>query len=404
MSSALPGAPRSLPESPDLRHLKQQAKDLLKAGSAESLTEAQFKVARSYGFTSWPKLKAHVDSSKQQGQLKEAIDRDDVETVCQLMTQYPSLHKAPLGYGESGPLTWAAECRALQGSVSDARLTIAEWMIQHGSDVHQGGDAPLMRASLRGTRTPMMALLVARGADVNAKWNGSFPILFAPCETVDAAAITWLLRHGSDPNIRGSQGETALDYLLGSYVRSDELCKCVDALASAGGQTQYGLPGVLEVVTGQSDQLNLLLEKSPELAHRSYPELNFGATGARRMVLRGATLLHVAAEFGNRKAVELLIASGADVNARATVNDQGIGGQTAIYHSVTQFRDYGFSVTEVLLEAGANLNMRAKLPGSYEIEDEVVECTPLEYAQRFPGSAFPNSNGKTLRLLINWTR
>ena len=34
--------PRPLPERPNLRHLKDQAKDLLKAGGAKSITDAQF--------------------------------------------------------------------------------------------------------------------------------------------------------------------------------------------------------------------------------------------------------------------------------------------------------------------------------------------------------------------------
>ncbi len=42
-------------------------------------------------------------------------------------------------------------------------------MIENGSDVHQGGDGPLMRAALRGERLPMMELLVAHGADVNRR-------------------------------------------------------------------------------------------------------------------------------------------------------------------------------------------------------------------------------------------
>lgn len=54
--------PRPLPDRPNLRHLKDQAKDMLKAGSAASITEAQFQIARLYGFASWPKLKAHVDA------------------------------------------------------------------------------------------------------------------------------------------------------------------------------------------------------------------------------------------------------------------------------------------------------------------------------------------------------
>jgi hypothetical protein len=50
---------------------------------------------------------------------------------------------------------------------------MAKWMIENGSDVHQGGDGPLMRAALKGNRIPMMELLVSHGADVK---RGSEPI------------------------------------------------------------------------------------------------------------------------------------------------------------------------------------------------------------------------------------
>jgi hypothetical protein len=57
-----PETPRPLPDRPNLRHLEDQAKDSLKAGAAASITDAQFKIVRLYGFPSWPKLKAYVDS------------------------------------------------------------------------------------------------------------------------------------------------------------------------------------------------------------------------------------------------------------------------------------------------------------------------------------------------------
>src|SRR5262245_36372223 len=193
-----------LPDNPNLRHLKNQARDLLKAGRAVSITDAQFKIARLYGFSSWPKLKAHVDSLKEVGRLKQAIDTDNVDLVKTLMTRNSTMHRAPLGYGQSGPLTWAAECRIPWGPPSLERLEMAKWMIENGSDVHQGGDAPLMRAALNGMRIPMMELLVSYGADVNAEWGGDFPILFAPCEAVDPVPLKWLLEHGADPN-RGNR-------------------------------------------------------------------------------------------------------------------------------------------------------------------------------------------------------
>src|SRR4051794_36111774 len=96
---------RSLPERPNLRHLKDDAKDLLKAGGAETLSDAQFKIAREYGFASWPKLKAHVESIEEIGQLKKAIDENDLARVREMMTHNPALHRAPLGYGKNGPLT-----------------------------------------------------------------------------------------------------------------------------------------------------------------------------------------------------------------------------------------------------------------------------------------------------------
>src|SRR5580704_5685087 len=172
MSTHPAGAPRPLPARPNLRHLKDQAKDLLKAGAAESLTAAQFQIARLYGFPSWTKLKAHVDSLEEIGQLKEAIDTNDFELVKAMMTQNPELHRAPLGYGKNGPLTWVAECRVPWEPPGPARLAMAKWMIENGSDVHQGGDGPLMRAALNSDRTQMMELLVSHGADVNAEWGG----------------------------------------------------------------------------------------------------------------------------------------------------------------------------------------------------------------------------------------
>jgi ankyrin repeat protein len=119
----------------------------------------------------------------------------------------------------------------------------------------------------------------------------------------------------------------------------------------------------------------------------------------------GATLLHVAAEYGNLAATKLLLDRGADLNARAALSPSGIGGQTPIFHAVSQFGDWGLPVTELLLERGVDLTVRAKLPGHYERPDEFVECTPLGYALRFPGAdehsggRLPPSESRSVALL-----
>lgn len=386
---------RELPDSPNLRHLKDQAKDLLQSGDAKTLAEAQFKIARLYGFASWPKLKAHVESLKEVGQLKQAIDTNDLDRVKSLMTRNPALHKAPLGYAKNGPLTWVAECRVPWGPPSPERLEIARWMIENGSDVHQGGDGPLARAALNADRIPMMELLVRYGADVNAHWNGNFPIIFSPCEAVDAAALRWLVGHGADPNCGSQPGsETALDYVIGSYWRSGELSECIDILLEAGGVTRYAEPSVLDLLRGRLDGLRLRIDADPSIIDRRFSELDFGTTGERMLTLKGGTLLHVAVEYCGLDAARLLIERGADVNARASIFESGIGGQTPIFHSATQFGDRGLPLTEFLLARGADLSLRVKLPGHYERPDEVVECTPLGYAMRFP-----SVNERTVALL-----
>ncbi|MDP6775904.1 MAG: hypothetical protein QGI83_03970 [Candidatus Latescibacteria bacterium] len=101
MSSSPVSSPRRLPSKPNLEQLKNQAKDLRdahRAGSSEAyqriraslrrlsgasdsnirdarftLRDAQSVVAREYGFTSWAKLKAHVEGSGTQDDARAHI-------------------------------------------------------------------------------------------------------------------------------------------------------------------------------------------------------------------------------------------------------------------------------------------------------------------------------------------
>jgi hypothetical protein len=58
---------RSLPPFPNLDHLRKQAKDLLRELKQQDpslkLADAQqYRLAREYGFASWPRLKEHVEA------------------------------------------------------------------------------------------------------------------------------------------------------------------------------------------------------------------------------------------------------------------------------------------------------------------------------------------------------
>jgi len=392
VSTQPPTSPRPLPERPNLRHLKDQARDLYKSGGADSLSQAQFRVAREYGFTSWTQLKAHVESLDRTGQLKTAIDDNDVRRVVRLMTETPALHNTPIA-SKDLPLTYVAQCRAPRAwphldaerreALVRARLEIADWLLANGSDIHQGGEAPLACA-VSGDRLRMLELLIAHGANVNADMWGWFPMTFFPCENLDPGPLKVLLDHGANPNPApaGDRGPgTALDYVIGTYVRCQhDLTACIDLLLAAGATTRYDVPVVMDLLRNRVDHVAERLNADPSLVSARFPQLDFGNTGGRVLTLRGATLLHIAAEYQNLAAATLLLDRGADVNARATVDDHGVGGQTPIFHSATQFEDNGLPVTRLMVERGADLAVRAKVAGHYERPGEIVECTALGYA------------------------
>lgn len=58
----MPETPLDLPVRPSLEQLRKQAKERLDAMPGAKLADAQFALARDYGFDSWPKLVRHVDA------------------------------------------------------------------------------------------------------------------------------------------------------------------------------------------------------------------------------------------------------------------------------------------------------------------------------------------------------
>jgi ankyrin repeat protein len=388
-------ASRSLPEQPDLRHLKHQAKDLLKAGQVDSLAAAQLQVAREYGFSSWPKLKAHVESLAEVGQLKDAITANELDRVAAMMSRNPKLHQAPIGYGQNGPLTWAAECRGVP--CNPERLDIARWMLENGSDVHQGGP-PLMRAALADERVPMMELLVAHGADVNARWGGNYPILCGACECLAGESLRWLIAHGADMNVASDNYGTCVEMLISTYSRGPQgKHACLEVFAEAG----YAFPDTapLAIHRGRIDLLAACLEREPSLVERRFAEAEIypaelgirPGRGLHGTPLNGVTLLHMAVEFQELEIVAWLIERGADVNARATIDNEGFGGHTPLFHTTVSLPPRTDELARLLLRKGADPSFRTTLRkqlvdmGDAEKEKmrEFHDVTAVEYGRQF---------------------
>ncbi len=398
-------APSPLPEQPDLRHLKDQARDLVRIGAATTLSAARLAVAREYGFASWPRLKAHVESLNEAGRLKAAIDANDIEQVRELMTRSPELHRAPLGYGKNGPLTWVAECRIPWEAPGETRLAMARWMLEHGSDVHQGGDGPLMRAALYDLRIPMLELLLEHGADVNARWGGRYPIICAPCETLQPGALRRLIEHGADPMVRSAEYGTPLSMVIGTYSRDAAGRRaCLEVFAELGC-TLPDTP-VMELARGRLDLLDQRLSREPDLLKRRFrleeiypPEVGLDPQdGLHLTPLAGATLLHLAVEYCDLEAAAWLLDHGADPNLRAATDADGFGGHTPLYHTVITLGPRTDALTRLLLHHGADPNLRASLrkqlrhmgdPDKERLH-EFHNVTATEFAHQFQEPAWVN--------------
>jgi len=167
-------------ETPDIDQLKRQARELLEAYRAQSpdtvievaahhrtatpetlaLHDAQFVLARSYGFESWPKLKAAVDGVTT-ARLHEAVQRGDVGAARALLARRPEIVDLMRG-GPSG-----CEIRALHIAVMKRDVEMTRLLLEAGADTrggiwpHRDATSPRTIAEERGYDA-ILAMMVAQ--------------------------------------------------------------------------------------------------------------------------------------------------------------------------------------------------------------------------------------------------
>jgi hypothetical protein len=160
------------------------------------------------------------------------------------------------------------------------------------------------------------------------------------------------------------------------YLRSPKFSDCVRCLIQAGARCPD--VGLLAVLLDDTEMLEAELRKNPSLIHHQV-DIRCAFTP-----LLGASLLHVAAEFGLVRAAAVLLKAGANVEAKAAVDDYGFNGHTPIFHTICQRGNHCQPVLRALLEHGAKADVR--LAGitwgkSFEWETTIFDATPISYAQ-----------------------
>ena len=401
----------SLPDAANLDWLRKQAKrrlgELRKSNPAAKLADAQFDLAKQYGFPSWRALKARVDALTVDGQLFEAAKTGDVAALTTLLDQHPEklsvrnkpyehtlLHVAAfagqfaavnlllergldVNAREKGDNTYAMHWAAAAGHLDVVRrLADAGGDVVGRGDDHElevigwttcwdGGDDAAHRAVAdlllsRGARHHIFSAIALNLADdvrrivaadpaalnrrMSRNENNQLPLHFA-VRMNRPQMVALLLELGADPLAVDGAGMPAAIFATSPDVdrRVMEAIRAMTSAELVSARRGHRPPRV-----GTIDLVAALALSDWETAEgfvRENPEL------IERDHARGGAL-HLMAKRGNGAAVQWLLDHGADPNARWAHWDAQV---TPLHLAVMQNH---VEVVRTLLAAGADPSIR----------------------------------------------
>ena len=412
----LPEPIRHLPVRPDLEQLKHQAKDFLRnirRGDAQALeefkelhprkdadpatiklSEAQFVLARSYGSPSWPRLVQCCN-------LIDAIWRDDLEAVRELVTKHPNLLHEDARIRKSNwgpPMSYAANL---------GRDEIIKMLHDLGArDLETAIDRAALQSKI-GTARLLHELM------------GSPPLpegaLAGPAYTLSASGTEFALGVGAQVVDQNGNRLAPVDVVLETDSRNPAAKHRILELYVQHGLVLPDTP-VMALHRGSIDLLDDHLRRDPQLLHRTftheeiYPP-NLGChdevLATQGTPLAGTTLLHMCVDYDEIEIARWLLEHGMNPDTKAAVDADGFGGHTALFATVVSQPNFWMNYTrqpqvapftQLLLDHGADPNIRASLrkklhPGytpRYDTETtyEYRHVTPLGWGRQFHAKVF----------------
>jgi len=413
---------RRLPVHPDQEQLHRQAKELLRAiqsgdakaiaelrehhpksidASAAKLADAQLVLARTYGASSWTRLVQAV-------RLAEAIWRDDVDTVRELITQNPELIREHVlirtdsNWGP--PMTYAANV---------GRNAIVRLLHERGA---RDLETAAGRAALQGKIDTLHMIYDLLGRPPVDRRS-----LAGPAYTLSVEGTAALLTLGA--SVVGPSGvdSNTMEHLLGTDSRNPSKKHRILELYVEHGFEPPDTP-VMALHRGRLDLLEAHLARDPNLLSRTFdiedifplaPACARDPYTAQGTPVHGTTLLHIAAYFDEVEIAAWLLDRGMDPNVRAGIDADGFGGYTALFSTAVSQRNFWVNYgkgepdearfTRLLLERGADPNVRASL--RHRLEEghgggplrEYRDVTALSWGEQFHARIFVSR--ETLRLI-----
>lgn len=172
------------------------------------------------------------------------------------------------------------------------------------------------------------------------------------------------------------RGKSVVNWLTEMYSRGDNFSKCLRVLLERGAVLDD--PVLAPILLNDAAALASAIRANPAILHHRTTMVSAFTP------LVGATLLHVAAEYGHADVAQVLIAMGADVNATADIDDYGLNGHTPIFHTVNSIGNFAAPILTMLLDAGATSDVPVRgitWGKGFEWETTLFDVTPISYAQ-----------------------
>jgi ankyrin repeat protein len=396
---------RTLPARPDLDQLKRQAKELLaelrerEPEKDFALHDAQFRLAREYGFDSWPKLKAFVEGVTDR-RFCDAVRAGDLPQVRAMVQARPGLAR------RNGPLHIA---------VMDRAPEMVRLLMEHGANPREGvyphrdatspltiaaergydeivsiireeeqrrrggGPAPdeVFRAIGRGETDRAISIIEADPALVHTRdaMRGLTPLHVA-AQRLNVRLAAWLLDHGANPAVPGWHDFTPLDAAAhvsdaGSAREFAELAALLRGRGAPMTDRAAAALGDLEWLRARRDKGTLV-----------------------NRIEDSGGLLRIACSHNRREVLGLLLEFGFDPNERTRFGEgDGIDFTQGmpLWHCAGTAK---YDLAEMLLKAGAEPNASVYASGdpmfqAYSQQDWKM----VELLERYGGVAMATTAG-----------
>jgi len=423
---------RAMREHPNLDQLKRQAKEMLAAFAAGehdavaevnahyraadpasfALHDAQLVLARSYGFDSWPKLKAYVDGVTVK-RLADAVRAGDIVQVRAMLKARPELANIDMAEND--------EHRALHYAVLERAPEMVRVLMEHGADARKGiyperdataahtlakergygeivniieKEEQRRRAVIIGENAPEMAALDEL---IEAMRNGDDERAIAMMETEQALIqatnrdgwtplhvaasirnerlVAWLLDHGASVNQRGPHERTPLDVAARARWWKSSRPEGFVTVAAMLRQKGAELTPASAVALGEVDWLRAQ-HAAGRLANQASMNLFESPAG----------LLTIAVQHDRADMLEMLLDLGFDPDERTRLDglDEAVySWGMPLWHCALRGRQ---AMAEMLIKRGADPNGQVYASGTplwnaYQQHDSVM----IEMLERHGG-------------------